>query len=139
VITTNTTTTAALAEADWLCYLHCCNNLSMYIHTHCRLGKGLGVDFCHCMKCNACISMAPGMEDHKCLTHSLEGNCPICSASMFESTQQIKVLLYTISYVEPCAAWSICITTRTAIVIYIYVPPCSNAFAFSIDGLANAK
>jgi hypothetical protein len=55
----------------------------------CRLGKGLGVDFWHCMKCNACISMSVG--EHKCITHSLEGNCPICSTSMFESRQQIKV------------------------------------------------
>lgn len=56
----------------------------------CRVGRGLGLDYWHCMKCNACISVS--VSDHKCITHSLEGNCPICSASMFESTQQIKGL-----------------------------------------------
>ncbi|CAM9921763.1 unnamed protein product, partial [Phaeothamnion confervicola] len=56
----------------------------------CRLGKGLGVDFWHCMRCNACIST--GVADHKCITHSLESDCPICGVSMFTSTEPVKGL-----------------------------------------------
>ncbi|KAG5186259.1 zinc ion binding protein [Tribonema minus] len=57
----------------------------------CRLGKGLGVDYCHCMKCNACVTVESA-DTHRCVTHSLESNCPICSTGMFESTQQVKGL-----------------------------------------------
>jgi zinc finger-like protein len=45
----------------------------------CRLGLGLGIDFRHCMRCNACVSLSD--EDHHCIPQKLQGSCPICSES----------------------------------------------------------
>lgn len=55
----------------------------------CRSGKGLGIDYRHCMRCNACVSLD---EEHHCIPQSLQGNCPICSESMFESTEPLRGL-----------------------------------------------
>ena len=55
----------------------------------CRSGKGLGIDYRHCMRCNACVSLE---EDHHCIPQSLQGNCPICSETMFESTEPLRGL-----------------------------------------------
>eukprot|EP00164_Ancoracysta_twista_P003452 GFYU01004607.1.p1 GENE.GFYU01004607.1~~GFYU01004607.1.p1 ORF type:complete len:301 (-),score=36.29 GFYU01004607.1:128-1030(-) len=59
----------------------------------CRIGKGLGIDFFHCMKCNACMTI--GLQNnHRCIERSLDGSCPIClEGSMFTSTQPIVSLL----------------------------------------------
>jgi len=56
----------------------------------CRLGKGLGIDFRHCMKCNCCINLS--VKNHNCLSKALEGNCPICGDAMFTSTSEYKGL-----------------------------------------------
>lgn len=40
-------------------------------HPICRAvttGKGLGVDFRHCMTCNACVSLSISPSQHKCIT-----------------------------------------------------------------------
>ena len=55
----------------------------------CRSGKGLGIDYRHCMRCNACVSLK---EEHHCIPQRLQGNCPICHESMFESTEPLKGL-----------------------------------------------
>ena len=42
----------------------------------CRVGQNLGVDFFHCMKCNACVSTSK--REHHCKPQMLEAQCPIC-------------------------------------------------------------
>ena len=55
----------------------------------CRTGKGLGVDFRHCMRCNACVSTS-AFDEHVCIAQNLEGNCPVCAESMKESTDPLR-------------------------------------------------
>ncbi|KAG2445115.1 hypothetical protein HYH02_008982 [Chlamydomonas schloesseri] len=57
----------------------------------CRRGRGLGVDFFHCMNCNACMSLSL-FSSHKCREKCIEGNCPVCHESLFDSSQPIKEL-----------------------------------------------
>lgn len=56
----------------------------------CRLGLGLGIDYRHCMRCNACVSLAD--DEHACVPQKLQGTCPICHDSMFESTEPLRGL-----------------------------------------------
>lgn len=56
----------------------------------CRLGKGLGVDFFHCMTCNCCLGMK--LTDHKCREKGLETNCPICCDFLFTSSATVRAL-----------------------------------------------
>ncbi|GFZ16845.1 zinc finger protein-like protein [Actinidia rufa] len=56
----------------------------------CRLGKGLGVDYFHCMKCNCCLALK--LVNHKCLEKSLETNCPICCEFLFTSSATVRSL-----------------------------------------------
>ena len=56
----------------------------------CRMGLGLGIDFRHCMRCNACVSLAD--DDHRCIPQKLQGSCPICHESMFSSTEPLRGL-----------------------------------------------
>ncbi|KAG4101985.1 zf-CHY-domain-containing protein [Neocallimastix lanati (nom. inval.)] len=51
----------------------------------CRIGKGLGEDYFHCKKCNACLAISL-KGNHKCIERNLESNCPICGEYMFTST-----------------------------------------------------
>ncbi|KAL7531032.1 hypothetical protein ACHAXR_005455 [Thalassiosira sp. AJA248-18] len=55
----------------------------------CRSGQGLGIDYRHCMRCNACVSLK---DDHHCIPQRLQGNCPICHETMFESTEPLRGL-----------------------------------------------
>ena len=55
----------------------------------CRSGKGLGIDYRHCMRCNACVSLT---DEHHCIPQRLQGNCPICHESMFQSTEPLRGL-----------------------------------------------
>jgi len=54
----------------------------------CRAGRGLGIDFRHCMRCNACVRMD---REHTCILQSLQGACPICLEEVFNSRENIKV------------------------------------------------
>lgn len=56
----------------------------------CRVGKGLGVDYFHCMNCNACMSRS--LMIHTCREKSLEENCPICHEYIFTSCSPVKAL-----------------------------------------------
>ncbi|KAL9227395.1 hypothetical protein vseg_003086 [Gypsophila vaccaria] len=56
----------------------------------CRVGKGLGIDYFHCMKCNAC--MGRSLLVHKCIEKCIEDKCPICQEEMFTSTNPVKSL-----------------------------------------------
>ncbi|KAG6403986.1 hypothetical protein SASPL_136220 [Salvia splendens] len=56
----------------------------------CRVGRGLGVDYFHCMKCNAC--MGKGLIVHICREKCLEDNCPICHEYIFTSNSPVKAL-----------------------------------------------
>lgn len=56
----------------------------------CRVGKGLGIDYFHCMNCNAC--MARSLSLHVCREKSFEDNCPICHEDIFTSTAPVKSL-----------------------------------------------
>lgn len=56
----------------------------------CRMGKGLGIDFRHCMRCNACVSLAD--KNHRCIPQKLQGSCPICYDTLFNSTEPLKGL-----------------------------------------------
>jgi hypothetical protein len=56
----------------------------------CRMGLGLGIDFRHCMRCNACVSLAD--DEHRCIPQKLQGSCPICHESLFQSTEPLRGL-----------------------------------------------
>ncbi|XP_071686362.1 zinc finger protein BRUTUS-like [Rutidosis leptorrhynchoides] len=56
----------------------------------CRLGKGLGIDFFHCMTCNYCLGIK--LVDHKCREKGLETNCPICCDFLFTSSASVRAL-----------------------------------------------
>ncbi|PKA59692.1 RING finger and CHY zinc finger domain-containing protein 1 [Apostasia shenzhenica] len=56
----------------------------------CRVGKGLGIDFFHCMKCNCCLGMK--LVEHKCREKGLETNCPICCDFLFTSSAAVRAL-----------------------------------------------
>ncbi|XP_010416333.1 PREDICTED: uncharacterized protein LOC104702205 [Camelina sativa] len=56
----------------------------------CRVGKGLGIDYFHCMKCNACMSRT--LVEHVCREKCLEDNCPICHEYIFTSNSPVKAL-----------------------------------------------
>lgn len=56
----------------------------------CRIGKGLGIDYRHCMRCNACVSLID--DDHRCIPQRLQSFCPICHESMSESTEPLRGL-----------------------------------------------
>ena len=71
----------------------------------CRMGLGLGIDFRHCMRCNACVSLAD--KDHRCIPQKLQGCCPICHDSLFNSTEPLKGLrcghvMHLSCYTEYC-------------------------------------
>ena len=53
----------------------------------CRRGKGLGIDACHCMHCNACMHLSE-FKQHTC--RDLHA-CPICTESLFDSNQPYRV------------------------------------------------
>lgn len=55
----------------------------------CRKGKGLGIDYRHCMRCNACIGIDK-YDNHVCIPQTLQGNCPICHEAMFDSTEPLR-------------------------------------------------
>ncbi|KAK4804888.1 hypothetical protein SAY86_004705 [Trapa natans] len=56
----------------------------------CRVGKGLGIDYFHCMTCNCCLGMK--VSTHKCLEKGLETNCPICCDFLFTSSATVRAL-----------------------------------------------
>jgi len=56
----------------------------------CRIGKGLGIDYRHCMRCNACVSLTD--DNHRCIPQKLQSVCPICHESMSESTEPLRGL-----------------------------------------------
>ncbi|GKV23570.1 hypothetical protein SLEP1_g33279 [Rubroshorea leprosula] len=56
----------------------------------CRVGKGLGIDYFHCMTCNCCLGIK--LVNHKCLEKSLETNCPICCDFLFTSSATVRAL-----------------------------------------------
>lgn len=56
----------------------------------CRLGRGLGIDYFHCMTCNCCLGIK--LENHKCLEKGLETNCPICCDFLFTSSATVRAL-----------------------------------------------
>mmetsp|Transcript_53999 Transcript_53999/g.61475 ORF Transcript_53999/g.61475 Transcript_53999/m.61475 type:complete len:846 (+) Transcript_53999:196-2733(+) len=71
----------------------------------CRMGLGLGIDFRHCMRCNACVSLAD--KDHRCIPQKLQGSCPICHDTLFNSTEPLKGLrcghvMHLSCYTEYC-------------------------------------
>ncbi|KAL6061865.1 Zinc finger protein BRUTUS [Balamuthia mandrillaris] len=57
----------------------------------CRLGKGLGIDYFHCQRCNACLAIAL-KERHKCVSDALNNNCPVCWEQLFSSREALAVL-----------------------------------------------
>mmetsp|Transcript_26403 Transcript_26403/g.40019 ORF Transcript_26403/g.40019 Transcript_26403/m.40019 type:complete len:725 (+) Transcript_26403:147-2321(+) len=56
----------------------------------CKIGKGLGIDYRHCMRCNACVSLTD--DAHRCIPQRLQSSCPICHESMYESTEPLRGL-----------------------------------------------
>lgn len=54
----------------------------------CRVGKGLGIDYFHCHKCNACMSIH--RTDHVCVENCMQSNCPICGDDLFTSMREVQ-------------------------------------------------
>lgn len=67
-----------------------------------RRGRGLGIDFFHCMSCNACMSLSL-FKVHNCREKAMESNCPVCSEFLFDSADSIKVCVW----VWECASMSL--------------------------------
>jgi len=57
----------------------------------CRRGRGLGIDFYHCMKTNQCLSLELSVPDSARERPNLEGCCPICHDKL-DSTRSLKEL-----------------------------------------------
>jgi len=57
----------------------------------CRMGRGLGIDYTHCHKCDSCVETRI-FDDHICLENGLHSNCPICAEDMFTSTDAVCIL-----------------------------------------------
>ncbi|KAF4356771.1 hypothetical protein G4B88_017801 [Cannabis sativa] len=55
-----------------------------------RIGKGLGIDYYHCMNCNACMSRT--LLVHICREKCFMDNCPICHEDIFTSNLPVKAL-----------------------------------------------
>ena len=53
----------------------------------CRLGKGLGVDAQHCMRCNSCMALAEHAS-HAC--RRLPEACPACAEPLFDSPRPYR-------------------------------------------------
>ena len=66
---------------------------SIYHCPYCNVwlkGKGLGIDYRHCMRCNACIALSE-YDLHTCIPQRLQGICPpICHETLFESTEPLR-------------------------------------------------
>ena len=62
----------------------------------CRIGKGLGIDYFHCKKCNVCMAMSLKGR-HKCIERNLECDCPICGEYMFTSTTTVIFMVFAIN------------------------------------------
>ncbi|RZB91645.1 Zinc finger protein BRUTUS isoform C [Glycine soja] len=90
----------------------------------CRLGKGLGVDFFHCMQCNCCMSKK--LVDHICREKGLETNCPICCDFLFTSSESVRAL--------PCGHFmhSACFQAYTC--SHYICPICSKSMGDMSDG-----
>lgn len=54
----------------------------------CRIGKGLGIDFFHCQRCNACMTVDL-QGSHRCIERSTDCDCPICGDYLFTSTTKV--------------------------------------------------
>ena len=57
----------------------------------CRRGRGLGIDFYHCMKTNRCLSLEHSVIDSGRERPTLEGCCTICHEKL-DSTRSLKQL-----------------------------------------------
>ncbi|KAI0556229.1 hypothetical protein F4679DRAFT_569770 [Xylaria curta] len=68
-------------DPDKPCY-HC-NDCGI-----CRIGHGIGKDFYHCKKCDACIAIST-RQDHKCIERAIDCDCPICGDYMFTSPKRV--------------------------------------------------
>lgn len=64
----------------------------------CRVGRGLGLDYKHCMECNACISLED-WDTHVCMRSSVENNCAICCGDLKASTMQLQTLCQSGAFV----------------------------------------
>lgn len=77
--------------SDFFSFVMCIRNIYHCPFCNiCRVGRGLGIDYFHCMPCNCCLSM--NLVKHKCRERCLETNCPVCNEFLFTSTAVIKAL-----------------------------------------------
>ncbi|KAJ3050712.1 hypothetical protein HK097_008302 [Rhizophlyctis rosea] len=54
-----------------------------------RMGKGLGIDYFYCKKCNVCLAIS--LEGrHECIERNLESDCPICG-DVFGSEETVAM------------------------------------------------
>eukprot|EP00884_Botryococcus_braunii_P013452 jgi/Botrbrau1/22107/Bobra.0206s0033.1 len=54
----------------------------------CRVGRGLGIDSCHCMHCNSCVHVGERLT-HVCRPVA---SCPVCTERLFDSNQPYREL-----------------------------------------------
>lgn len=94
----------------------------------CRVGRGLGIDYFHCMTCNCCLGIK--LVNHKCLEKGLETNCPICCDFLFTSSATVRAL--------PCGHYmhSACFQvfffhSSSFIFVYFFLDLSKNGWDFS--------
>lgn len=57
----------------------------------CRHGKGLGLDYFHCHRCNTCLSIEL-KDNHTCVERTMKSDCPVCKEYLFTSVNPVKVM-----------------------------------------------
>jgi len=69
----------------------------------CRIGKGLGIDYKHCMECDACVAIED-FENHTCVSRRLKCNCPLCGTgpALSHSTEPIQSMSCGHSFHTSC-------------------------------------
>ena len=80
----------------------------------CRVGRGLGIDYFHCMTCNCCLGIK--LVNHKCLEKGLETNCPICCDFLFTSSATVRAL--------PCGHYMHSACFQVSYLSYLHISIC---------------
>lgn len=89
----------------------------------CRLGRGLGIDYFHCMTCNCCLGI--NVVNHKCLEKGLETNCPICCDFLFTSSATVRALpcghyMHSACFQVSSFMLVFCISVLYFLILYIF-------------------
>ena len=72
------------------CVVYVQRNISLFLLQSMPSREKIGIEYFHCMKCNACMSRT--LVEHVCIEKCLEDNCSICHEYIFNSNSPVKAL-----------------------------------------------